>query len=89
VERVVVERDLSILAIVGENMRHTPGVSSRLFGALGKSGINVVAIAQGSSERNISFILARRDEGRPSTRSTTPSSRRATARSTSSSPAPA
>ena len=58
----VVETDLSIIAIVGENMRKTPGISGRIFQALGKNGINIVAIAQGSSELNISIVISRNDE---------------------------
>ena len=58
----VVETDLSIIAIVGENMRKTPGISGRIFQALGKNGINIVAIAQGSSELNISTVISRNDE---------------------------
>jgi aspartokinase/homoserine dehydrogenase 1 len=56
-----VESGLSVLAIVGENMKHTPGMASRLFNALGRNGVNVRAIAQGSSEYNISVILAKAD----------------------------
>jgi len=56
-----VEDNLSVLAIVGENMKQTPGISGRLFHALGRNGINVRAIAQGSSEYNISVIIARND----------------------------
>jgi aspartokinase/homoserine dehydrogenase 1 len=56
-----VESGLSILAIVGENMKHTPGMASRLFNALGRNGVNVRAIAQGSSEHNISVILGKAD----------------------------
>src|SRR5690554_3859461 len=55
------EEDLSILAIVGEKMKHTPGMSGKLFYALGRNGINVRAIAQGSSEYNISVIIAQTD----------------------------
>jgi aspartokinase/homoserine dehydrogenase 1 len=55
------ERNLSVIAIVGENMRHTPGMCARLFNALGRNGVNVRAIAQGSSEYNISVILAKDD----------------------------
>lgn len=50
-------RDLEIIAIVGENMRGTPGLAGRLFQAVGERGINVHAIAQGSSERNLSFVV--------------------------------
>ncbi|WP_129716136.1 bifunctional aspartate kinase/homoserine dehydrogenase I [Pedobacter sp. SYP-B3415] len=56
-----IENDLSVLAIVGENMKHTPGMSGKLFHALGRNGVNVRAIAQGSSEYNISVILTRSD----------------------------
>ena len=52
-----IEENLSIIAIVGEMMRHTPGISSNLFQSLGRNGINVVAIAQGSSELNISVVV--------------------------------
>jgi len=57
----VIEESLSILAIVGENMKRTPGMSGRLFQALGRNGINVRAIAQGSSEFNISVIINKDD----------------------------
>jgi len=56
-----VEEELSILAIVGENMKRTPGMSGKLFAALGRNGINVRAIAQGSSEFNISVIISKED----------------------------
>lgn len=56
-----IERELSIVAIVGENMRHSPGITGRLFQALGKNGVNIKAIAQGSSERNTSIVIARHD----------------------------
>lgn len=56
-----VENGLSVLAIVGENMKHTPGMSGKLFHALGRNGVNVRAIAQGSSEYNISVILSKTD----------------------------
>jgi len=61
VEPLFVERDLSIVALVGENMKSHPGISGRMFGALGRNGVNVRAIAQGSSERNISAVVATRD----------------------------
>lgn len=56
--RVLVERDLSVIAIVGERMRHTPGISAKLFQSLGRNGINVIGIAQGSSELNISVVIS-------------------------------
>ena len=57
IHQVEVIRDLEIIAIIGENMRGTPGISGMLFSSLGKAKINVLAIAQGSSERNISFVI--------------------------------
>ena len=62
VNEVKVERDLCVVAIIGENMRYQPGISGRLFRALGKNGINAVAIAQGSSELNVSVVISREDE---------------------------
>lgn len=53
---VKVEKDLATIAIVGDNMKRIPGISGKLFGTLGRSGINVIAIAQGGSETNISFV---------------------------------
>ncbi len=55
--RIAVEKELSIIAIVGERMKNTPGISATLFRALGRNGINVVATAQGSSELNISVVI--------------------------------
>lgn len=60
-DHVKVEENLSIVAIVGENMKHNPGTSGRMFSALGRSGINVNAIAQGSSELNISAVVHEQD----------------------------
>ncbi len=54
---IVVERQQSVIAVVGENMMNVPGVSAKVFKALGKNGINVKAIAQGSSELNITVII--------------------------------
>ncbi len=62
VEPLKIESELSVVAIVGEGMRYLPGISGRLFQALGKNGINVVAIAQGSSELNISVVVPAADE---------------------------
>ncbi|HEY0056107.1 MAG TPA: bifunctional aspartate kinase/homoserine dehydrogenase I [Pedobacter sp.] len=56
-----IEDNLAALAIVGENMKQTPGISGTLFHALGRNGVNVRAIAQGSSEYNISVIISRSD----------------------------
>ena len=49
--------DVSIIGLVGENMRNHPGISGRMFGSLGRNGVNVLAIAQGSNERNISAVI--------------------------------
>ncbi len=51
------ETGLATVAIVGENMKHTPGIAGKLFGTLGRNGINVIACAQGASETNISFVV--------------------------------
>ena len=56
--RILIEKDLSVIAIVGEGMRHTPGISAKLFQSLGRNGINVIGIAQGSSELNISVVIS-------------------------------
>lgn len=64
VDPIVVDQDLSILSVVGDAMRHTPGISARLFQALGSHGINIVAIAQGSSELNISVVIASKDRNK-------------------------
>jgi aspartokinase/homoserine dehydrogenase 1 len=61
VEPLVVEKALSIVALVGDNMKSHPGISGKMFGALGRNGVNVRAIAQGSSERNISAVIADSD----------------------------
>ena len=51
------ESGLATIAIVGENMKHTPGIAGKLFGTLGRSGINIIACAQGAFETNISFVV--------------------------------
>jgi bifunctional aspartokinase / homoserine dehydrogenase 1 len=58
---LIVEEELAIVALVGDNMKSHPGISGKLFGVLGRNGINVRAIAQGSSERNISAVIATKD----------------------------
>lgn len=60
----VTSRDgLAVIAVVGEGMAGTPGIAARLFTALSDAGVNVIAVAQGSSERNISFVVVARDTG--------------------------
>lgn len=61
VEPLKIETDLSIVALVGENMKNHTGVSGRMFSAMGRNGINIRAIAQGSSEKNISAVISSRD----------------------------
>jgi aspartokinase/homoserine dehydrogenase 1 len=62
IDEVSMMRNMSVIAVVGENMRNTPGISGKLFGALGKNGVNVMAMAQGSSELNITVVIKREDE---------------------------
>ncbi|MDR0686804.1 MAG: bifunctional aspartate kinase/homoserine dehydrogenase I [Dysgonamonadaceae bacterium] len=60
INEVKAEQGLSTVAVVGENIKHTPGISGKLFGALGRSGISVIAYTQGASETNISFVIESR-----------------------------
>ncbi len=64
VDDLDIDEDVAIVAVVGAGMAHRPGISGRLFSALGEAGVNVRAIAQGSSELNISFAVASADETR-------------------------
>jgi aspartokinase/homoserine dehydrogenase 1 len=61
IEPPVVENDLAIIAVVGQKMKRRSGISGKIFHALGRNGVNVVAIAQGSSELNISAVISRHD----------------------------
>ena len=61
VDPLIVENDLAVIAVVGDNMKSHTGISGKMFGNLGKNGVNVRAIAQGSSERNISAVIANTD----------------------------
>ena len=61
VNPLTVEKDLAIVALVGDNMKSHPGTSGKMFGVLGRNGVNVRAIAQGSSERNISAVISNED----------------------------
>lgn len=61
INNVSVEKDMAIIAIVGENMKRTTGISGKLFNSMGKNGINIYAIAQGASELNISFVIKEKD----------------------------
>ncbi|MDR0630190.1 MAG: bifunctional aspartate kinase/homoserine dehydrogenase I [Treponema sp.] len=60
----VIEGDLAIIAVVGSRMKSTSGISGKVFHALGRNGVNVVAIAQGSSELNISAVIPRQDQAK-------------------------
>ncbi|MBK8628050.1 MAG: bifunctional aspartate kinase/homoserine dehydrogenase I [Saprospiraceae bacterium] len=64
IEPIKAEKDLCVVAIIGEQMKNVPGVAGRLFEGLGKNGINIIAIAQGSSELNISFVINKSDEAK-------------------------
>jgi aspartokinase/homoserine dehydrogenase 1 len=57
IEPLKVEKDLAILALIGDRMKNKPGISGKMFSALGRNGVNIRAIAQGSSERNISAVI--------------------------------
>ena len=61
VDQIDAQADMAILAVVGAGMKGMPGIAGKLFGALGRHGINVVSIAQGSSEYNLSIVVAERD----------------------------
>jgi bifunctional aspartokinase / homoserine dehydrogenase 1 len=61
IERFDLMRDLLVVSVIGENMAGTPGIAGRLFSSLGQAGVNVLVIAQGSSERNISFVIEEKD----------------------------
>ena len=61
INKIGSEEDLCIIAIVGENMKHSAGIAGKLFYTIGKNGINVVAIAQGASEQNISWVVKKSD----------------------------
>jgi aspartokinase/homoserine dehydrogenase 1 len=58
VNPLIVEKEVSIIALVGDNMKSHPGISGKMFGTLGRNGVNVRVIAQGSSERNISAVIS-------------------------------
>ena len=58
IDGVQARADMAVMAVVGDGMAGTPGIAARVFSALAAGGINVIAIAQGSSERNISFVVA-------------------------------
>lgn len=61
VEPLIVEEGLSIIALVGDNMKNHPGISGKMFGAMGRNSVNIRAIAQGSSEKNISAVISTAD----------------------------
>src|SRR5690554_6754090 len=61
INEIIVEYELATIAIVGQNMKHVPGIAGKFFGALGRNGISVIALAQGAGETNISCVIARSD----------------------------
>ncbi len=61
INNISVETDMAVIAIVGENMKHTTGISGKLFNSMGRNGVNIYAIAQGASELNISFVVKEKD----------------------------
>ena len=61
IEEISAEQQVAIVAAVGDRMRGSPGIAATVFGALGDAGVNVIAISQGSSERNISLVVTERD----------------------------
>jgi aspartate kinase len=61
IEEISAEQQVAIVAAVGDRMRGSPGIAATVFGALGEAGVNVIAISQGSSERNISLVVTERD----------------------------
>jgi aspartokinase/homoserine dehydrogenase 1 len=61
ISHIVVDDQMSVVAIVGENMKHSTGIAGLLFNSVGKNGVNVYAIAQGASELNISFVIKEHD----------------------------
>ena len=62
IQSIDVTEDLEIIAVIGENMKGRTGLSGRLFSALGNAGVNILAIAQGSTELNISFVIQGEDK---------------------------
>jgi aspartokinase/homoserine dehydrogenase 1 len=62
IDEIEIDNNLSIVAVVGNSMKNTPGVAGRIFNTFGENGVNVIAIAQGASELNISIVIDRKDE---------------------------
>ena len=61
IDRIIADDDVVIIAVVGAGIRSTPGVAAKVFGALGRNGVNVISIAQGSSEHNLSLVVQEED----------------------------
>ena len=61
IDEITAEQQVAIVAAIGDRMRGTPGIAATVFGALGREGINVIAISHGSSERNSSLVVTDRD----------------------------
>lgn len=61
INKIMIEYDLATIAIVGQNMKHVPGIAGKFFEALGRNGISIIALAQGAGETNISCVISRTD----------------------------
>jgi len=61
IDRIIADDDVVIIAVVGAGIRSTPGVAAKVFGALGRNSVNVISIAQGSSEHNLSLVVQEED----------------------------
>lgn len=61
IHKIFVEYNLATIAIVGQNMKHVPGIAGKFFGTLGRSGISIIALAQGAGETNISCVISKKD----------------------------
>jgi aspartokinase/homoserine dehydrogenase 1 len=64
IDQVLVEEDVCIVAVIGDNMKQKSGLAQKIFSAFGRSKVNIIAIAQGSSERNVSIVVREKDESR-------------------------
>jgi aspartokinase len=61
IEDISAYDSIAVVAVVGDRMQGTPGIAGKIFAALGEAGVNVIAISQGSSERNVSMVVAAQD----------------------------
>ncbi|MFQ5856617.1 MAG: ACT domain-containing protein, partial [Anaerolineae bacterium] len=61
IDRIIADDNVVIIAVVGVGIRSTPGVAAKVYGALGRNGVNVISSAQGSSDHNLSLVVAEED----------------------------